>query len=440
MRKKAREPESEYSALPLLSRRALCTHYSSTLDRVRQIEKSFIGLAHHQINSCANDENRAVTLWDRLDEALQSLADVFADMLKAYSEILVAHVAGSSSVTEHDAQGLIASFNETATQITKHVTRRIPRWLKFACDGEIYTEEDIKFIDGRRQKWAIHNPAQADDFQNSFETKCELCGSKVRKLAFHLGGAEFDIPESGESNWDRHGCYTDGARMMSELLRSWNVPSWFIRPEFVGTTVPLRHVRFDSASNKPEELEPIKVPIAEKVTRAIRSEMEQDVQSVMREVAKKAEQQLIHEAALALAKKAPLNPPSQVPRSRQSRSNGSAYPRFAAKKSGNRNVKADEMERREKIFIALSLGYKGMPYSKLLDRLQLSTRARWQARGCPRKYSDAYANEKWQDRVSDEKYQFQRKFNDLVESEKAKYRERATCLLSKSRLNSPTRK
>lgn len=225
MRRKAPESDSEYSALPLLSRRALCTHDLATSDRLQEIERSFIELAHRQIKLCADDEKRVSVFWDCFDEALQSVADVFTSMLNAYREILVAHIAGLPSISERDTQRLIAAVNATGTRISERVTSRIPRWLKFACDGPSYTEEDIKFIDCQRQKWAVHNPGRAEDFKISFETECKLCGKKIRKLASYFGGAEFNIPSSESSHWVRHECYIDIGRIMKELLNRWVVPA-----------------------------------------------------------------------------------------------------------------------------------------------------------------------------------------------------------------------
>ncbi|HKV94423.1 MAG TPA: hypothetical protein VJW20_17890 [Candidatus Angelobacter sp.] len=222
--------ESVYSLLPLLSRRAMCEHDFAASDRLCDIKKSFIGLVRQRIESSSDDDGRSRAFWECFDDVLPALSKLIEDTLKSYREILMAHIEGSPSVGEEDVQRLIAALAGTGTEIIGQTISRIPRWLKLACDGELFTQEDIRFIDERRREWSAHNPGKPEDFQCSFEQECEVCGDRVRKLAHHLGGSEFDIPAIDESNWIRHECYSDISRIMQELLNRWVVPAWFIIP------------------------------------------------------------------------------------------------------------------------------------------------------------------------------------------------------------------
>ena len=300
--------DSVYSRLPLLSRRAICTHYSAGRDRLRDIEKSFIGSVRQRIESSSDDGGRAKAFWECFDDVLPALSKLTEDTLKSYREILMAHIEGSPSVGEEDVQRLIAAFTGTGTEIIGQTISRIPGGLKFACDGQLFTQEDIRFIDERRLEWSAHNPGKAEDFQRSFQQDCELCGDRIRKLAHHLGGAEFDIPTTDESTWIRHECYGDISRIMCELLNRWVVPSWFINSEFVGGMVDVPCRRFDGVNGKLEELEPLKISVAKKVTREVLSDMERNVQDVMQAVAERENQYFIHQSAVALAKRVSLSP------------------------------------------------------------------------------------------------------------------------------------
>jgi hypothetical protein len=305
---KPSESDSAYSALPPLSRRALYTHYSAARDRLCGIEKSFARLVQQRIESCNDDDCRADAFWECFDDVLSEVSVLSQDMLKSYREILVANIEGSLSIGEAGVKQFIVALETTAAEFIKDTINRVPRWLKFASDGELFTQEDIRFIDERRREWSVHSPDSAEDFRSSFETDCRMCGSRVRKLASHLGGAEFDIPTEGEGNWVRHECYSDISRIMRELLHRWVVPSWFIQSEFVGGTVPVPYRRVDSTTGKTEELEPLKIPVAEKVTREVRSDMERDVREVMLAIAGRENRRFIHESALILAKRARLSP------------------------------------------------------------------------------------------------------------------------------------
>jgi len=300
--------DSVYSLLPLLSRRAICEHYSAARDHLRDIEKSFIRLVRQGIESSSDDDGRAKAFWECFDDVLPALSKLIEDTLKSYREILMAHIEGSPSVGEEDVQRLIAALAGTGSEIIGQTISRIPRWLKLACDGELFTQEDIRFIDERRREWSAHNPGKAEDFQCSFEQDCKVCGDRVRKLAYHLGGAEFDIPATDESNWIRHECYGDISRIMHELLNRWEVPTWFINPEFVGGTVDVPYRRVDGVNGKVEELEPLKISVAKKVTEEVRSDMERNVREVMQAVAGRESQHFIHQSALALAKRVSLSP------------------------------------------------------------------------------------------------------------------------------------
>jgi hypothetical protein len=61
-------------------------------------------------------------------------------------------------------------------------------------------------------------------------------------------------------------------------------------------------------TGKVEELEPIKMPVAKKVTREVRSDMERNVQEVMQAVTERENQHFIHQSAVALAKRVSLSP------------------------------------------------------------------------------------------------------------------------------------
>ncbi|HKV94422.1 MAG TPA: hypothetical protein VJW20_17885 [Candidatus Angelobacter sp.] len=79
-------------------------------------------------------------------------------------------------------------------------------------------------------------------------------------------------------------------------------------PEFVGGTVDVPYRRVDGVTGKVEELEPLKIPVAKKVTREVRSDMERDVHEVMQAVAERENQHFIHQSAVALAKRVSLSP------------------------------------------------------------------------------------------------------------------------------------
>jgi hypothetical protein len=95
---------------------------------------------------------------------------------------------------------------------------------------------------------------------------------------------------------------------MRELLNRWVVPSWFINPEFMGGTVDVPYHRIDGVTGKVEELKPLKISVAKKVTREVRSDMERNVQEAMQDAAERENQHFIHQSALALAKRVSLSP------------------------------------------------------------------------------------------------------------------------------------
>ena len=119
--------DSVYSLLPLLSRRAICEHYSAARDRLRDIEKSFIRLVRQGIESSSDDDGRAKAFWECFDDVLPALSKLAEDMLKSYREILMAHIEGSPSVGEEDVQRLIAALAGTGTEIIGQTISRIPR-------------------------------------------------------------------------------------------------------------------------------------------------------------------------------------------------------------------------------------------------------------------------------------------------------------------------
>jgi hypothetical protein len=110
---KPRKSDSVYSLLPLLSRRAICTHYSAAHDRLRDTEKSFIRLVRQRIESSSDDDRRAKAFWECFDQVLPALSKLTEEMLKSYREILMAHFEGSLSVGEEDVQRLSAQWLAT---------------------------------------------------------------------------------------------------------------------------------------------------------------------------------------------------------------------------------------------------------------------------------------------------------------------------------------
>src|SRR3954454_20053159 len=92
--------DSVYSLLPLLSRRAICAHYSAACDRLGDIEESFIKLVRQRIESSSDDDGRAKAFWECFDDVLPALSKLTEEMLKSYREILMAHIEGSLSIGE----------------------------------------------------------------------------------------------------------------------------------------------------------------------------------------------------------------------------------------------------------------------------------------------------------------------------------------------------
>lgn len=73
-----------------------------------------------------------------------------------------------------------------------------------------------------------------------------------------------------------------------------------------------------------------------------------------------------------------------------------------------------ERKRREAIYGAVQAKLKGLKYCRILDSRNLQPPQVWIDEGCPEKYAAAYASgKKWQKRIQDEKYRYQKKLAPL---------------------------
>ena len=84
-----------------------------------------------------------------------------------------------------------------------------------------------------------------------------------------------------------------------------------------------------------------------------------------------------------------------------------------ARKSTRRTLTKLEKRKRKVIFEAIEFGLTGEDYCEELDKSNVSVPATWIAEGCPRSYSIANLEGRWEKRIQDEKHRFNLKYRAL---------------------------